>query len=606
MKSLVSLWTVLAQELGVLCGVDASRDIATLSRRSEKEGDAFLRITLPTFGKAFYKALDEGRWSPSSQSMFRTASGLPVFLRGFLENIFTPDGKLMDNPCTESIGAVAQLVTVFGKIEGVCTPRRNAAAIAGYVQADEECYEWDMSNSHLLQELREVALRSVVPMLSEADWKVSQDDIVPKHGPGYTADRLLGNQKYDVGYWPAHLEARFPWSEWAIPNYRFSGVRADGLSPEGDDPERVLTPLSHVVPAKLTLVPKTMSTPRIIVMEPTALQYMQQGLLGVMVESIERSSSLIGFTEQGPNRLMARRASLSQDLVTLDLSEASDRVTFSQAASVLGCLPNLWEALTATRSRGVTLPDGNSRPVWKFASMGSAVCFPVEAVVFLSAILLAVRRHHRKVDPSFDLTWPFVRRLAGRVRVYGDDCIFPVSYHPEVVEVFTQLGWQINLNKTFAKGNFRESCGGDYWCGEDITPVRLRKPIPTTLRQVAEVQSFVAFRNQLYLAGNWRTAAFCDRILKGLFRGTFPIVEETSPALGRTSVSFQPKALGTDRYQRALTRAWVLKTVIPKNCSSETGALLKCLIATGYGDEHLERSGRPVDVSINRQWMPTA
>jgi hypothetical protein len=420
-----------------------------------------------------------------------------------------------------------------------------------------------------------------------------------------TADRLLGNEKYDVDYWPAELEARFPWVEWGIPNYRYAGNSEDTESSHDEIVHKEQTPLSHVVQAQLTLVPKTMSTPRVIVMEPTALQYMQQAIMTTITESIESRTTLVGFTDQSLNRAMARQGSLTGELVTLDLSEASDRVTYWQAASVLDCLPNLWEALVATRSREVQLPDGVTRPIRKFASMGSAVCFPVEAVTFLAAILVAIKRYHRDADPGFELTWSFVRNLEGKVRVYGDDCIFPKHYLPEVERLFRQLGWKINRNKTFSEGNFRESCGGDYWRGHDVTPVRLRKPIPTTRRQVAEVQSFVSFRNQLYLAGLWKTAAYCDSIINDVLRGVFPIVEETSPALGRTSVSFGPLWLGTDRYQRSLTRAWTVKTLIPKNECSEVGALLKCLINPGRDDDHLWRSGRPSAVSIKQRWMPT-
>lgn len=598
MKSLVSLWDTLAHELGVLCGVDARRDAITVSRRSEMEGESFLRITLPSFGKAFLKALEEGEWSPTTHTGFARREGLPVFLRGFLENIFTPMGALRQDPCIESIRAVHQLTQVFGKIEGNCTPRRKNAAIAEYLVADDECAAWDKRPSmdvlHLLTGLSEVAKRCVVPMLSEADWNVGQDAIMPKHGPGSTADRLLGNKKYDLRYWPDHLEARFPWSEWAVPNYRYAD---DGVEP---------TCQSHVVPARLTLVPKTMSSPRVIVMEPTALQYMQQALWSQMRSSIERRTTMIGFTDQLLNREMARRGSVDRELVTLDLSEASDRVTYLQAASCFDGLPNLWEALDATRSSEVELPDGSRRTIHKFASMGSAVCFPVEAVVFLTAILFAVRCHHRVTDPGFDLTLSFLRKLEGEIRVYGDDCIFPVRYLPAVEAVFSGLGWKINRGKTFENSNFRESCGGDYWNGEDITPVKLRQLLPTHRRQIAEMQSLVSTRNLFYQAGYWTTAGYLDQRIGKLLLGTYPIVETTSAALGRHSVSFKPLWRGTDRYQRSLTRAWTVRAKIPKNQCSEVGALLKCLIAPGQDNEHLERSGRPSDVSIIRRWIPTA
>lgn len=594
MNSLVSFWACLATELGALCGIDAKRDVETLSRRSKDEGDAFLRITLPSYAKGFERALELERMSSDLIPGFRYRGGLPLFLGGFLRNIFAPDGTLLDVPCTESIRSVRQLCAVFGKIEGECTPRRKLAAINEYVKADEECARWDITSpSTLLKEMIDVSNRVLAPWLASADRKICRDELTPKHGPGQTADRLLGNKKFDLDYWPDHLESRFPWIEWGVPNYRY-----------GDSGARV-TPLTHIVPARLTLVPKTMSTPRVIVMEPTSLQYMQQGILAELVECIERSTSMVGFTDQEKNREMARHGSIKRDLATLDLSEASDRVTYLQAASVFSVVPSIWDALDATRSSEVELPAGlGKRTVHKFASMGSAVCFPVEAMTFLVAIFMAIRRHHRESDSGFDLTLPFIKTFEGRVRVYGDDIVVPVQYLSDVKTVFDQLGWKINVKKSFWKSNFRESCGGDYWNGEDVTPIRVRNPFPTSIRQTAEVQSLVSLRNQMYHAGYWRTAAYLDSSVRKLLGGLFPIVGSTSAALGRESVSFQPQQLGTDRYQRALTRAYTTKTIIPKNETSEVGALLKCLISPGKDDEHLLRSGRPVDVSIIRRWMP--
>jgi hypothetical protein len=60
------------------------------------------------------------------------------------------------------------------------------------------------------------------------------------------------------------------------------------------------------------------------------MQYMQQGLMEVFVESIEghdKHSWIVGFLDQQPNQLLAQEGSLTGKLATLDLSEASDRVS---------------------------------------------------------------------------------------------------------------------------------------------------------------------------------------------------------------------------------------------------------------------------------------
>lgn len=590
MQSLVQLWRQLSIELGLLCDTNVSRDNETVSRRVKDEGDAFLRITLPAFGKGFDRSLELGQVSSDLFPGFRFRGGLPCFLGGFLRNVFDASGRILDDPCVESIQAVRQLCLMFGKIRGECTSRRNREAVRGYIQADDLCGIWDETLPSAASELVDVSRLLLGWLLSDADWRVLNDELSPRHGPGATADKLLGNKKFDMDYWPDHLDSRFPWDEWAIANPRYSE----------DGPNRSI-PLRA---ATLCLVPKTMLTPRIIVEEPTALQYMQQALMRVMVKSIEQRTSMIGFSDQEVNRDMARSGSISGSLATLDLSEASDRVTYMQAKLCFSATPNLWEGLDACRSSTVELPTGITRTVYKFASMGSAVCFPVEACVFAVAIFAAIRRHHRKMDRSFDLTHAFIKSFEGKVRVYGDDIIIPVEYLSDVEELFSELGWVINRRKSFSNGKFRESCGGDYWNGFDVTPVRVRDPLPTSIRQSHQMHSLVSLRNQLYMAGYWQTTAHLDRWLGKLLKGNFPVAGDQVDGFVRHSRSFEPRGFATDRYQRPLVRAFRNISPIPKNQASEHGALIKCLTVTSVDGDHLMRSGRPSVVYTKLRWIP--
>jgi hypothetical protein len=61
-----------------------------------------------------------------------------------------------------------------------------------------------------------------------------------------------------------------------------------------------------------------------------------------------------------------------------------------------------------------------------------------------------------------------------RVYVYGDDIIVPSEWYHLAVEGLTLSGFAVNDAKSFYRGPFRESCGGDYLNGKDVVPVRLR------------------------------------------------------------------------------------------------------------------------------------
>ena len=139
MKRLISLHQVIVQELGDRCGISTTRDLKTITRRFEHEGDSFLTITLPGYGKAFERWLDRGQVEIDPDLHFRYRAGTPQFLRGFLSLVFDEnDGRLLDEPSIEAIYAVRQITLMFGKILLPCTPERERKAIDDYVQCDNE------------------------------------------------------------------------------------------------------------------------------------------------------------------------------------------------------------------------------------------------------------------------------------------------------------------------------------------------------------------------------------------------------------------------------------------------------------------------------------
>lgn len=593
MKSLVLLWSTLARDLASACHTSTDRDIKTVAARTEKEGDSFLTITLPAFGKAFDKALQDGQLMTTSFKHVR--GGLPAFLSGFLRQIFDANGVLLSKEAisVDAVEAVRQLCYIFQKVELECSDERKSLALLAFKEADAQTGEWDdQDHSDLLSELERVAALLFRNVVTAVDELCYYGEIVPAHGPGGTADHLSGNGKYDLLYWPARLEAVFPYGEYGLPSPRFDMFCRTG---------RVKQPeMEQELPARVILVPKTLKTPRVISAEPTSLQWIQQGLFRPLVALLENDKlvgDLIGFTDQEPNRQLARKGSVDGHLATLDLKEASDRVSFCQVASIFRRWPSFWAAAVASRSNLAKLPDGDVITLRKFAPMGSALCFPVEAMVFLAAVFMGIERDLNRRGEVFQLTRRHIRAYWGRVRVYGDDIIVPVEHVESIKEVFNQFNWKINSEKSFMKGDFRESCGGDYFRGEDVTPIKLRRLPPESIRQVDRYEGFVAFRNALYLKGRWRTCQFLDEQLRAL--GPYPLVSVNSPILGRLSLlPHEYRLMRGDRFDHNLhvvkRKGVVAFNQIPASPVSEIGALLKCLLVSSEDEKHLSRAGRPV------------
>jgi hypothetical protein len=607
MKRLLDLWSALADELASICHTSATRDYETVTRRVEHEGSSFLTITLPGFGKDFERSLSQGTISDDLFRSFRSGEGgLPHFLGGFLRNVFDEHGALRNcqtDLLIDSIFAVRQLCGLYSKIELECTAARKAQAVRDYVDADQEARDWDETHmgSPLMEDFVRIAHLLYRDCLSWLDKAICEGRITPQHGPGAVADRLLGNQKFDLKYWPARLESTFPYGEWALPGFGVKAYCDDAVA-------SVVSPMEdEELPSRMVLVPKTMKGPRVIAAEPSSLQYMQQGISRTLVTLLETDlvvGPMIGFSDQGPNRDLAQEGSSTGRLATLDMKEASDRVSLSQALALAGYFPWFREALQSTRSQLVALPTGEVVTLGKFASMGSALCFPIEAMVFLTGIFIGIERKLIAEGSRRRLTRSDIMSLHGSVRVYGDDIVVPVDCVDSVLDVFQQLGWKVNVNKSFWTGMFRESCGGDFYAGQDVTPVKVRREFPNTRKDVEAVVSLVSLRNQFYWLGMWRTAAHLDKSIMRVLP-IFPIVDPTSPILGRESVSFsyEVKRLH-EHYQTPITRGWVVSARIPRRESSDVGKLLKCLLASYEEREHLLRSGRPLAVDLKLRWSP--
>jgi len=606
MKSLKILWRVAADELAAVCHTSATRDFKTVAGRIENEGLSFLTITLPAFAKDFERSLETGQVDSTYFVGFRRSKGpLPVFLGGFLSQVFDPlSGCLLSSPSVDCILSIRQLTTMFGKILLPCTPARERGAIKGYVECEQEVASAAVFGpEEAYKDLSRIAALLFSDIFAEMENKIHEVSLVPRHGPGATADRLRGNSKFDQREWPSRLEELFPYGDYASPSWRFYSEIASDVHFLEPGQER---------PVKVVLVPKTLKTPRIIAIEPTCMQYMQQALSHDLVCLLESDrvgrnnrpniiEGQIGFRDQVPNRLLAQKGSLSGSLATLDLSEASDRVSTRHVSSLTSHWPLLQEALMRTRSEKALVPGHGILPLTKYASMGSALCFPVEAMVFLAVVY-----HGIEQELKHPLSRRDVKSLRSKVRVYGDDIIVPTDYVYSVSRSLELFGFKVNSGKSFWNGKFRESCGGDYYDGQDVTTVKVRRVFPSSRADVQEVESLVALRNLFYTNGMWQTAKHLDKVI-GKVLPHYPVVESTSPLLGRHSFLPYQGERECPRLHRPLVRGYVTVSKPPSSRISGYGALLKYFLKQGvepFADvKHLERQGRPHAVDIKLRWM---
>jgi hypothetical protein len=539
--------------------------------------------------------------------------------------VFNPaNGVLLDDPDIEAIYALRQLTLMFSKIalpestrEGGSlhvTVERERLAMDEFIQCEKDVRENDaLLDPQYLRDFERMSSLLFGDLLDTVDSDVYWSRLTPKHGPGAVADKLSSNAKWNLRTWTARLEqAHMPASEFLYHNPR-EYLRGwcnelTVLEPEAEMPVRVVT------------VPKSLKTPRIIAIEPSWMQYAQQALSLSIRDAIQQDdflSRIIGIEDQAPNQELARLGSLSGDLATLDLSEASDRVSNQHVRALFAGQPSLLAAVQACRSTKADVPGHGVIRLAKFASMGSALTFPIEGMVFATMIFLGIER---------ELGTPFTSRselirYAGAVRVFGDDLIVPRDCVLSVVDVLSTFGCKVNINKSFWTGRFRESCGSEWYDGHDVNIVKVRRILPRSRQDADGVIAAVSLRNLAYKAGLWQTAAWLDNLLGKLLLH-YPNVGPDTSLLGRESfLGYQFQTLDSSNFS-PIVKGYKQVGKSPRDHLEGPGALLKCLSSKPGGDsrleyrprtgqdlnvasvddEHLERSGRPERVYIKLGW----
>lgn len=213
---------------------------------------------------------------------------------------------------------------------------------------------------------------------------------------------------------------------------------------------------------RLSTVRKNEEIERTIAIEPSGNMCLQLAFGRV----VEIALMLIGLDirhQQPRNQRLARRGSIEDDIATLDLKSASDRNT-------VRLISKLWPVecvrfMVASRSPFMKVGKDEYIELNMLSTMGNGFTFPVMTLTIL-ALLYAVRRCYFGGGRRIDWT---------TTAVFGDDIIVPSEEAEILIEVLESAGFAVNRDKSFLQGPFRESCGGDYWNGVDVTPFYVKE-----------------------------------------------------------------------------------------------------------------------------------
>jgi len=507
--------------------------------RLRTEGLGFLTKTLPRLGKALDRALSSNTKLSASSVGFSSPAGseLPRFLGEFFSLVFDPTGTVLQSPCAESVRVLRQVLYLFYKYELPYSEAQEQKVIASFVKTEQDLL--DLSPKFLeLQTLtdQDTHLRrhrhkskTQVDVVREARIllsKVFRDfdftDIVPRHGPGAVATKQQLWEKYRFTNVSSRIRKHYPLDAYFYASLGHVCDRLDSLSAINDED----------LPARVILVPKDSRGPRLISCEPVDFQWVQQGISRRLVQHIEElylTRYNVFFTDQTPNQCGALLGSRTGRYATLDLKEASDRVSCGLVRLLFP--PHVSEVLLeSARSTSTELPSGKIIKLEKFAPMGSALCFPIMALTIWSILTAAA--------PDAD--------TQERILVYGDDVVVPKAYALNATEQLESFGLKINRDKCCTEGLFRESCGKDAFNGESVTPVRLRT-VWSTSPSPEVYASWISYANSFHSRKYFNTY---DLIVGMLFRtyGAIPCTDMhlQCPALVEVPEVMRPRRKRTN------------------------------------------------------------
>lgn len=260
---------------------------------------------------------------------------------------------------------------------------------------------------------------------------------------------------------------------------------------------------------RLIAVPKGMGSRRIIAPEFTVTGWYAQAALGALRRMLDLNGSgmFINEHQQEVNRMLAESGSTNGEWATIDMSAASDSIS---KCIFLSCLPPAFHDMYINyMSWDVKIPRGKGYeivPLHTLFTSGNPLTWLTEAIWFLGLGRTGCRLAG-------------IKGYRTKVFAYGDDLIVPSAAYETVCDVLELFGHTVNRRKSYGFGVFRESCGGWYCHGYDVTPTYWpRRIVENTTVDI--VSSLCSLQHRLISAGYYvaaeRAAAVAQELLPSL------------------------------------------------------------------------------------------
>lgn len=275
---------------------------------------------------------------------------------------------------------------------------------------------------------------------------------------------------------------------------------------------------------RIAFVPKSWKTFRTIAAEPAGMIPYQLAIDVCFKRRLRYYG--IDLQNQQLNADLARYASVMETYSTIDLQNASNSLSLAVVQDLFP--PWVIDLLFLFRSPKYRFPGEKEEHRYSmWSSMGNGYTFPLETTLFLAAAKAVGSKN---------------------VAVYGDDIIIENHLDDKVIALLRHIGFQTNEEKSFTSGPFRESCGGNFYRGTDITPARM-------LQSTLYGSDLALFLNKLLRCGGVKEG-WTTYVISLAKLGKIPYVPDSAP--DDTGLCLPPYLAYLNGMQvRTSTRNWI-------------------------------------------------
>lgn len=499
-------------------------DRRTIKNRMKSEGLTFATQTLPKLSEGLFQYFETGQVNYPSFKLDKHGVH-PVFL----SELFALACRTTEHQVT-AIRLIYQISVMFSKLKGPYPESVLRKQLADFLRVDRELAELDWFSEVNFPILERA--RAEVKRLFQGSNILEQAK--PRPGPGGTNTPVPKHLRYRPRVLYTQVDNVVPYMDYFTVNpYDVVHQTKSWLELFS---KQVQEPTS-----RHKFVHKKVGKARGICLEENEVQYLQQAFRSAIYDWVERSSIAKGkicFTDQSVNQKLALAGSFTGLLATLDESEASDRIARELVAWIFQDTEFV-DHLMALSTRVIEFDkefDEQPLRTFKFAPMGSALCFPIMAITHWALL--------RAIISLSDLP----TSMCDEIYVYGDDIVVPVTAVDAVLAYLPRFGMKLNTSKSFWRSGFRESCGVHAYNGVDITPVYV-KHLPNS-PSITFAMSCISVEYQLDKLGFRNVASHIRSKIEGIF-GPLPIApSQTSLFAFKRDGHFFPITTGVVKPER--------------------------------------------------------